>query len=691
MPLTPTCLLPLTPTCLLQVDLEKLDADAKSELAGCGALACLEQGDGLFIPSAWWHHVHSTAGNHVSISLNFWFDPSQKLHDHLKREGSLPSPPTAPMHSHIAREIEGLAAACIPQCSNRAKWFYSIRAHLEEGEREQKLADAALDANALSRRNFVLHTLVQLYGVEGAAEFCRAYLDPRRWSGLSPVCFLETQPEVNGPLGEVIGSIDAGGRLPVLVGGQKTISLQVDHLEGVAAGAAAGKPPPTDVVHVAARGAAGMTTGPAHVNTLSGSTVVVADTARVPKDVTVSKNAGSRAAQQPKPESAAAQNPHAAAALASAPPKVPLSPLLTSLLLLLTTYYLLPLPRVQLSPPSDPLLATYYSLLTTYYVLLTTYYLLLTTYYLLLTTHYSLLTTHYLLLTTYYLKVQLSPPSDLSATELQSLRQRLLFYLEPLRAPPHKDAPACRLQCNLSAGSWVCVHTEPPIYTCDDFLSAIESEELIRLANVHPPVRSKTAGDTTAAAALAKLPEDSARVQPEAVRSSSTCTLDHIWPQCASLTCKIEALTQRDWTHFEPIALTRYRRGERYTVHHDGLSLKRDRPGLDAMQFFAQGGQRVATVLCYLNDVAEGGATAFPKLGIEVKPKRGRCLLFFPGHLDGRMDEATLHEATPAVDVKWVAQVWVRARMNPIRVLTPPRWPRGISTMTELVKHALMG
>ena len=107
------------------------------------------------------------------------------------------------------------------------------------------------------------------------------------------------------------------------------------------------------------------------------------------------------------------------------------------------------------------------------------------------------------------------------------------------------------------------------------------------------------------------------------------------------------------------------------------------------MGYFAQGGQRVATVLCYLNDVALGGATAFPKLGISVRPKRGRCLLFFPGHLDGRMDEQTLHEAQPAVDTKWVTQVWVRARMDPLYALNPPRWPPGIDSMAALVQAAI--
>jgi 2-oxoglutarate-Fe(II)-dependent oxygenase superfamily protein len=39
---------------------------------------------------------------------------------------------------------------------------------------------------------------------------------------------------------------------------------------------------------------------------------------------------------------------------------------------------------------------------------------------------------------------------------------------------------------------------------------------------------------------------------------------------------------------------------------------------------------RYLVLLWYLNDVAEGGATRFPQLGIDVAPKRGRLLMFPP-------------------------------------------------------------
>ena len=41
---------------------------------------------------------------------------------------------------------------------------------------------------------------------------------------------------------------------------------------------------------------------------------------------------------------------------------------------------------------------------------------------------------------------------------------------------------------------------------------------------------------------------------------------------------------------------------------------------------------RAGTLLVYLGDVEEGGETSFPVLGISVKPKRGRAVMF--GSLD---------------------------------------------------------
>ena len=76
----------------------------------------------------------------------------------------------------------------------------------------------------------------------------------------------------------------------------------------------------------------------------------------------------------------------------------------------------------------------------------------------------------------------------------------------------------------------------------------------------------------------------------------------------------------------------------------------------------ANGGQRVATLLVYLNDVDQsgGGATTFRDLDLAVQPAAGKALLFFPAFADGEPDARTVHAGSPVLFAeKWIAQMWV--------------------------------
>mmetsp|Transcript_25898 Transcript_25898/g.29606 ORF Transcript_25898/g.29606 Transcript_25898/m.29606 type:complete len:391 (-) Transcript_25898:319-1491(-) len=88
-----------------------------------------------------------------------------------------------------------------------------------------------------------------------------------------------------------------------------------------------------------------------------------------------------------------------------------------------------------------------------------------------------------------------------------------------------------------------------------------------------------------------------------------------------------------------------------------------------------RGGQTLATLLVYLNDVEKGGNTRFGRLptanssnmkgnvvidedALTVKPKAGDALLFFPADIDGSFDERLEHEGCVAIDTKWIARIW---------------------------------
>lgn len=74
-------------------------------------------------------------------------------------------------------------------------------------------------------------------------------------------------------------------------------------------------------------------------------------------------------------------------------------------------------------------------------------------------------------------------------------------------------------------------------------------------------------------------------------------------------------------------------------------------------------GQRVRTLLVYLNDGFEGGATEFPHLKCGYKPPRGCGLIFDSVKPDGSVDPMTLHVgAPPTSGQKWAISKWFRTK-----------------------------
>ncbi|XP_063822673.1 prolyl 4-hydroxylase subunit alpha-1-like [Ostrinia nubilalis] len=103
----------------------------------------------------------------------------------------------------------------------------------------------------------------------------------------------------------------------------------------------------------------------------------------------------------------------------------------------------------------------------------------------------------------------------------------------------------------------------------------------------------------------------------------------------------------------EDLQVVNYGIGGHYEPHYD-FARKQE----NAFKKFS--GNRIATVLFYMSDVAQGGATVFTKLGLSLFPEKGAAAFWLNLHPSGEGDLATRHAACPVLrGSKWVSNKWL--------------------------------
>lgn len=125
----------------------------------------------------------------------------------------------------------------------------------------------------------------------------------------------------------------------------------------------------------------------------------------------------------------------------------------------------------------------------------------------------------------------------------------------------------------------------------------------------------------------------------------------------ALLRARVSSWTGQDIHAMEPPMVLRYKEGQHFAPHRDALD-----PDIPAMaeQIRLQG-QRIATVLVYLNDDYAGGETDFPELGWRFKGNAGDALCFWNADAAGRPVPGGLHAGlAPLGGEKWVFSQWIR-------------------------------
>ena len=107
----------------------------------------------------------------------------------------------------------------------------------------------------------------------------------------------------------------------------------------------------------------------------------------------------------------------------------------------------------------------------------------------------------------------------------------------------------------------------------------------------------------------------------------------------------------------EGLQVLHYKPGAEYKPHYDYFDPVH--PG--SATILKRGGQRVGTLLMYLNTPKKGGGTTFPDVGLEVAPIKGNACFF--SYDRAHVATKSLHGGAPVIEgEKWVATKWLRER-----------------------------
>jgi len=193
------------------------------------------------------------------------------------------------------------------------------------------------------------------------------------------------------------------------------------------------------------------------------------------------------------------------------------------------------------------------------------------------------------------------------------------------------------------------IHLDPPVFVIDGFWSAEECDAYRALAD-----------DETKAYML----QQSATFSAISANARTSTTWFVRYQDAPGLVGRAATLLGSPVDTFEEPQLVRYQPGQRFTWHYDAVP----------PTMLNNGGQRLATLLVYLNDVATGGRTAFRDLRVggtdssgqplrlDIEPKKGRALLWpsVMAHDHTMQDGRTFHQARPVLKgTKYAANAWI--------------------------------
>lgn len=265
------------------------------------------------------------------------------------------------------------------------------------------------------------------------------------------------------------------------------------------------------------------------------------------------------------------------------------------------------------------------------------------------------------------------PPPATAASVFSRSQPAAVIAAPPLKQDTEGDTLAYSVDersANATGGRWLeTLAWSPRAFLMHRFVSDAEADHLIAIARPHMRasqiVDSKT-GKLFASDARTSKGHFLQRGQDEVV---------------ARVERRIAAWTKLPPENGETLHILEYGVSEQYRPHFDTFT--------DAVNV-KRGGQRVATVLVYLETPTRGGETIFPDAEprslepsaaahldaltdagelsacaadapLAVKPRKGDALLFYSLTPEGEPDSTSLHASCPVEEgTKWSATRWIR-------------------------------
>ena len=150
-------------------------------------------------------------------------------------------------------------------------------------------------------------------------------------------------------------------------------------------------------------------------------------------------------------------------------------------------------------------------------------------------------------------------------------------------------------------------------------------------------------------------------------RTSKNCWIQHDANDIVhEVSKRFSILVQMLIRNAEQYQLVYYSKGAQYKPHYDSF----DYETADGKKNWEPGGQRMITVIAYLNDVEEGGETGVPELDINVPPKKGDAVVFHNTLHDDttthpKINPRSLHGGMPVIKgEKWMVNLWFRESLR---------------------------